>query len=371
MLTNLTDEQKKVMDDIKKEFISPLYRKINEEYAKDSIDTIFRLCGLPKPTCYIVDSPIDGLKKVKILSKDYIYNRRRLDTKQQIEDFVTKQEIIVRKQVANLVDDKIRELFRENAGQCRKLISLDFLQHVHDRVHNRSFRDVLKTGLSFYADCEMIKYIPWLSFYMHFRKLGILENELFDAYYKYSQSGIFTNMYFDNADLVILIKNPLYTISDNGRRLSNKDGYAIEWSDGYGIHFVNGVHFDRDLYDSIFVDKTIKGKDILLLENAEQKAIAIQQYGYYNMIEDIGAKKIDEMETMTKVGIGTNELYDFEIGGDWRQIMKGRFVKVTDYSTGKITCLGVPIEKSTETVRGAIAWTFGLNEMEYKPVIET
>lgn len=370
MLTNLTEEQKIVIDDIKKEFISPLNRKLNKEYAKESIETIFRLCGFSKPTIYIVDSPMEGLKKVDTLHRR-AYRKKRIYEKRRLEDFVTKQEIIVRKQIANLVDNKIIELFRDSSAQCRQLMSLEFLTHIHNRVHDHSFRGTVQTGLSFDTGCEMVKYIPWLSFYLHFKKLGILENEIFDAYYKYAKSGIFTNMYFNNDDLVILVKNPLYAIGDNRGRLSNKDGYAIEWLDGYGINFVNGAHFDRELYDSIFVNKTINGKDILLLKNSEQKAIAIQQYGYYGMIEDIGAKKIGEMEIMTKVGAATNELYDFEMEAGWRRTMKGRFVKVVDYSTGKITCLGVPVEKSTETVRGAIAWTFNLKEEEYRPVIET
>lgn len=369
MLTNLTDEQKKIIDDVRKEFISPLHSKLNKEYAKESIETIFRLCGLSKPTIYIVDSPMAGVKKADNLRTIKIINRRRMYSRLRVEEFVTKQEIIVRKQIQELVSEEIKELFRDNAAQCRESSNLDFLRHVHDRV-GTFFRNSSRTGLNFYINNDLIKYIPWLAFYLHFKKLGI-ENEIFDAYYKYLQSGIFTNMHFENANIVILIKNPLYAICDNRERLSNKDGYAIEWSDGYGIHFVNGVHFEKELYDSIFTNKTIRGRDILLLENAEQKAITIQHYGYYNMIEDIGAKKIGEMETMTKVGMGTNELYDFEIEGRWGRKARGRFVKVVDYSTGKITCLGVPVEESTETVRGAIAWTFNLKEDEYHPVVET
>lgn len=372
-LTSLSEEQKKIIEYIKKEVKSPLDRKINEEYAKISINTIYRLCGLSKPTIYIVDSPLAGIKKVEALNRYTVSQRdKKIDIREKIETHVMKEEIIVRKQIADIVDENIKELFRENTGHCRRLISLEFLKHIHNRVHDQSFRGTVKTGLSFYMHCEAIKYIPWLYFYLHFKRLGILENELFDAYYQYIQSGIFTNMIFDDFDLVILIKNPLYAKSDNRGRLSNKDGYAIEWSDGYGFHFVNGVYFERELYNSIFVDKTMTGKDILLLRNTEQKAIAIQQYGYYSLIKDIGAKKIGEMEIMTKIGPATNELFEFDIdsNGSWRRI-RGRFVKVVDHSTGKITCLGVPIEKNTETVRGAIAWTFRLEEKDYNPVVET
>lgn len=372
MLTSLTDEQIALLEDMKKEFISPLsYTKVNKEYARESVQTIFKLCGLSKPDIYIVDSPKAGLEKVKTLKIIKINNRKQLYNKIKIEGYVTEQEIKVRKKIAEVVDKELKEFFRNSVSQYRSSINLEFLQHVHDRVRNHSFRNIPHTGLSYYIDCEMIKYIPWLAYYSHFRKLEILDNALFDAYCRYAQSGIFANMYFDKANFVILIKNPLYAIGDNRGRISNKDGYAIEWPDGYGIHYVNGVHFEKGLYDSIFTNKTIKGRDILLLENAEQKAIAIQHYGYHNMIEDIGAKKIGEMETMTKVGVATNELYDFELVGRWGQKARGRFVKVADYSTGKITCLGVPVEESTETVRGAIAWTFGLSEDEYRPVVET
>ena len=371
MLTSLTDEQKKIMDDVRQELISPLQRKLNKEYAKESIETIFKLCGFSKPTIYIVDSPIAGIKKIGTLNRAKIISKRKMYSKVRLEEFVTIQELTVRRQIKELINGDIDKLFRDNVSLFRTSISLDFLEHTHNRVRERLLRISEKTGLSFIINNEMIKYLPWLAYYLHFKTLGILENEIFDAYYKYAQSGIFANMIFENATVVMSIKNPLYAIGDDRGRLSNKDGYAIEWSDGYGINFVNGVHFEKELYDSIFTNKTIKGKDILLLENAEQKAIAIQYYGYYNMIEDIGAKKIGEMEIRTKFGIDTNELYDFEIEGRWGRKARGRFVKVVDYSTGKITCLGIPVEESTETVRGAIAWTFGLSEEEYRPVVET
>ncbi len=373
MISNLTKEQMMILDDMKKEFMSPLsYTKVNKERAKESVRTIFGLCGLSEPDIYIVDSPMAGLENVKTLNVIKIDIRKKLYNKIVIEGYVTEQELKVRKKITELVDNELKEFFRDNVSQYRVSINLDFLEHVHNRVRSHSFRSIPQIGLSYYIGCEMIKYIPWLAYYYQFKKLGILENELFDAYIRYAQSGIFANTYFDKANMVILIKNPLYVINDRNR-LSNKDGYAIEWPDGYGIHFVNGVHFDRELYDSLFINKTIKGKEILLLQNTEQKAIAIQQYGYYNMLEDIGAKKIGEEEIMTKFGPDTNELYDFEVTEGLRgwRIIRGRFVKVVDYSTRKITCLGVPIEEGTKTVRGAIAWTFGKVEADYHPVIET
>ncbi len=69
MLSNLTEEQLNMLDDMKKEILSPLsYTKVNKEYAKESVQTIFKFCGLSKPDIYIVYSPMAGLEKVKTLN---------------------------------------------------------------------------------------------------------------------------------------------------------------------------------------------------------------------------------------------------------------------------------------------------------------
>jgi hypothetical protein len=48
-----------------------------------------------------------------------------------------------------------------------------------------------------------------------------------------------------------------------------------------------------------------------------------------------------------------------------------RLLKLEDHSTHKHVILNVPVAPWTQTCRGAIAWTFGMREEEYAPLMET
>ena len=48
-----------------------------------------------------------------------------------------------------------------------------------------------------------------------------------------------------------------------------------------------------------------------------------------------------------------------------------RFVRVECHTEHKITTLGVPLIKQTETCKGAVAWTFGVDTEKYNPIIES
>lgn len=98
-----------------------------------------------------------------------------------------------------------------------------------------------------------------------------------------------------------------------------------------------------------------KVKDPLAVLNA--KNAEVRRY----MMKRVGYKKI-RAHAQVKVlhTDGTSELLD--INGD-------HYVKVKDSSTDREYLLYVPI--NVKTCREAIAWTFGLGESEYNPIIET
>lgn len=92
---------------------------------------------------------------------------------------------------------------------------------------------------------------------------------------------------------------------------------------------------------------------VLQLENAE-----VRRY----MVKRVGYEKIKHVVKATVVhSDGENELLRFENGE--------MYVKVKDSSTEREYLLFV--EGRHATCKSAIAWTFGLTEEEYNPVIET
>lgn len=175
-------------------------------------------------------------------------------------------------------------------------------------------------------------------------------------------------------DFCIVCRNPKAIFEDESNRLHSTEGYAIEFNDKAGIYFVRGIQFEHELYSKIFINKDITGKEIFEIKNVEQRAIAIQFFGYDKLIKELDAKLIDtkdEFSSLDNMPI-SYELYDFEMKvGRFDIVRKFRFVKVEDYSTHKKVTLGVPVLEQTSTCIGAIAWTFGMTKEEYKPQIQT
>ena len=365
MLQKLTVDQEKLMDIVKNENVHLLEKSTNEKDAKEGIRFLYKVAGLLEPEILIFDSPLASqlyLNKMKIPRlvmmrvEHYLEQQLRwqLSVLQRDEPHIFQQvDNIVGSQVFRLVDQQVRQIVFPQLDQrvMEEMRKIFGRQRAMDYYH-ASVDDMLVRG--------------WLALCDYFERIGIVKNALLCQYKKYLMSGIFSSMYLDR--LAVMSKNPLRLSRDDKGRLHNREGYAIEWADGYGQNFIHGVFLELDLFNKIFIRKDLTGRDILNLRNIEQKAVAIQYFGYDKLINELRATKIDSYIVKNAyTGIeSVSELYEFDLDG--RNI---RFVKVQDHSTGKITVLGVPINNETSTAKAAIAWTFGLREDEYSFITET
>jgi hypothetical protein len=92
--------------------------------------------------------------------------------------------------------------------------------------------------------------------------------------------------------------------------------------------------------------------DIIKATDAEVKQNALKMYGYEKFVQDAGAQTVHSE--------GENHL--IVVGG-----MK--LLSLKDSSTPRRYLLRVP--DTIERVKEGIAWTFNLNERDYKPIVET
>jgi hypothetical protein len=116
--------------------------------------------------------------------------------------------------------------------------------------------------------------------------------------------------------------------------------------------------WDEECYSNLkdyllLIEQDISAQDILKVKNAEIKRFLIKRVGYENIKEQVKAEVIHKD--------GTSELMKFSDGD--------QYVKVKDSSTDREYLLYVP--NHLKTCKSAIAWTFGLSENEYNPIIET
>ena len=107
-------------------------------------------------------------------------------------------------------------------------------------------------------------------------------------------------------DVLYLVPTPLVKI-DKNNNYHSEEAPAIRWKGGAEFYYLSGVHFEKKLWEKI-VKKKIKGKEIMSLENMEQRMAAIKSFGASNMIKELNAKLIDKQKTSTLYSV--DDLFD-------------------------------------------------------------
>jgi len=100
---------------------------------------------------------------------------------------------------------------------------------------------------------------------------------------------------------VVVCKLPKKThVSDHG--LHSTNGPCIEWRDGINTsYFIHGVDFgdDKNLFDDgsklykKVIERKLTPKQLLEIENTDQRFIAINHYGFGKMINEMNPALID------------------------------------------------------------------------------
>ena len=182
-----------------------------------------------------------------------------------------------------------------------------------------------------------------------FNVLGLTSTSIF-KYVSYKLD----NGYF------IFSKPPTFLSIDEEKRLHCTNDYAIYFKDGFGLHYVHGIFFSNELFEKFFKLKNYDGKDILKLENVEQRAVLIQAHGYKKILEEVGAEVIDTYIGKSKI---TGKEIKYELLKFMMNSIHLKLVRVEDHTTHKIVLLGVP--NNIKTCMSAIAWTFSIDEQDY------
>ena len=180
------------------------------------------------------------------------------------------------------------------------------------------------------------------------------------------------NVIYASPDAIILCKNPLKILFDEKRRLHSTHQSAVEWKKGEERYCVHGVHFEKEIFNKAFKNKNITPEEIMSLNNLEQKAVIIQEYGFEYIVSLLKNKKT--IHSYTEKWNDTDKeisyhLFECELGKnrfDMPTIVRLLKVEWWENNTKRKTVLGIPRRGDINTCKQALAWTFGLKPEEYK-----
>ena len=131
----------------------------------------------------------------------------------------------------------------------------------------------------------------WLAWYKFAEYIGVdfgekLSNQL-QAYCDYAQSCGPAYFY---PEVAIICDRPTQLHIDGENRLSNENGPAIEFDDGFDCYSVRGTRVPREWFKVGLPSPT----EILRIENMEQRIIASEMVGWDKILEELHTETIDK-----------------------------------------------------------------------------
>lgn len=204
-----------------------------------------------------------------------------------------------------------------------------------------------------------IKSFPFVSFYDAAVRLGMRPNPDFDNLINLANCNIFSMI--QQNELCIVYPPPVEATLDDNNRLHNIEGYAIKWEDEEGIYCVNGIIFNKRLWEKVISPDT-RATDVVNITNVEQRMAAMRIFGMEKLLRDLDSTLVDKSPR-------GNELHLLLRGFRRPQYV----LKYACPSTGRIYVQGVPnghIEEhmaqgNKRLADRAMAWKFFLTLEEY------
>ena len=208
----------------------------------------------------------------------------------------------------------------------------------------------------------------WLAWCEFWCEIGILEKDTALGPRMIGQSA---NWWWPYEDYCLVSERPeVVQMEESGRRsipvsagrstipilrLHGEAGQAIRYRDGNGLYALHGIVVPENI-----VTRDYTSMDALNCENIEVRRVMIDRLGYDAFLEGAERVESDEWGTLWRVPLAEDE--DLSI------------VEVLNSSPepdGSYKSYHLRVPPTVDSVRGAIAWTFNMNEKEYDPAIMT
>lgn len=205
----------------------------------------------------------------------------------------------------------------------------------------------------------------WMAWADFWTRIGIINDPDCNKFIEIMRTGIWDMILFD--EMAIVCQRPTKVCLEDertdgrARRLHNLKGPAVEWSDGWKNYFIMGTDMNK-YAEQIEDPSTVTAQMILTCDNVEQRKGLIDVIGYARFLE-----LFDSIAENTGTDFQGNKwtLHSMDVG----EATRWKMLEVTCPSKGCSEYMWVPPEMTN--YQDAVAWSFGMNVLEYKPLVET
>jgi len=244
------------------------------------------------------------------------------------------------------------QLSSQLSSQLHSQLRSQLYSQLDSQLRSQLYSQLSNTGWSYYVGIWWTAQLAWYAFG---KDIGAeLDEDKMTLMNEIVRNV--SNVVVFVGDVVFICEKPLVRW-ENGNMHSDQK-MAIEWKDGTGYYALDGVLFEKELWQRV-VSKEMSFPEIMKIEIADQRTIALK-YNPQAIIKE-NAKLIHKDNR-------SNELYLVE-GSEINKITefpKMYFVKMT-CPTGRVFIESVPPEEAEKNPNATAmqAWLCGLTKSEY------
>jgi len=196
----------------------------------------------------------------------------------------------------------------------------------------------------------------WLSYYDFVARIGVKGTEPLHGLQKLSQS---CGWFWPYEKICVLTERATALERDNRRRLHGETSMAMGFGDGWGVFAWHGVIVPGYV---VLLPEPLTFDLIEAEPNVEVRRVLIERFGLDQYLREGRVAKMHE----DQCGI----LYRMQSRED-EPILVVRVMNSTPEPDGTIKEYFLRVPPTMQRARQAVAWTFGLTEEEYQPLVET
>jgi hypothetical protein len=161
------------------------------------------------------------------------------------------------------------------------------------------------------------------------------------------------------ANVAVLTDRPDELHRDNIGRLHAAETPALHYSDGFALHAWRGMPIPSDLVDRL---AHLTHAQIAAERNAELRRVMLEHFGYERYLREAGARRLgtDACGVLWQLSFNDDE-----------PLTMVEVINSTPEPDGTSRVYWLRVPPTTRTARAGVAWTFGLTEEEYQPLVQT
>ncbi len=229
----------------------------------------------------------------------------------------------------------------------------------------RSKSGLLRENLRSFAPIVAFGYgcqdAPWLLTFSHFRsELQISALPELKGLNALLRTG---GWFAPFSKACIMIERPKAIHTDSEGLLHLEGGPALSWRCGLPLYFWHGIEVPSK---AILFPDALNHQDICTCANIEVRRALLEIYGLERFISETNTKIIHEDETgqLLKLDLPRN----FKWSADPLIV---RVLNSTPEPDGSFNTYLLSVPPNVGTAKEGVAWTFGMEPLEYDPLIQT